>query len=174
MINRIRELIKKGFISKDNSVRNLSKKYLQKARNNIVTMNLLLELNNNQKAKNLLNVPKDYDSYEWAVITGYYSMYSSALALLAEIGFKSKNHTATLRVLEEFFVKKKLLNEKDLSSIKEAHLQKEELEKLSDARHKREIAQYSITKETTKNIAENIKKDAYDFINKVELVLVQG
>ena len=38
----------------------------------------------------------------------------------------------------------------------------------SDARHKREIAQYSITKQTTKDIAEKIKKDSYDFINKCE------
>jgi uncharacterized protein (UPF0332 family) len=38
-------------------------------------------------------------------------------------------------------------------------------------RQKREIAQYSITKQTTKAIAEKIKKDAYDFINKCEEVL---
>ncbi len=173
MTSKIKELIRNGFISKDDSIKNLSKKYLQKARNNLITMNLLLELSNNPKTRDLLNIPKDYDSYEWAVITGYYSMYASALALLAKIGFKSKNHTATLQVLEEFFVKKKLLNEKDLYSIKNAHLQKEELDKLSDARHKREIAQYSITKETTRNIAEKIKKDAYEFINKVELILMQ-
>ena len=47
----------------------------------------------------------------------------------------------------------------------------EEIEKLSDARHKREIAQYSITKQTTKSIAEKIKKDAYDFINKCEEIV---
>jgi uncharacterized protein (UPF0332 family) len=98
-------------------------------------------------------------------------MYTSALALLAKIGFKSKNHTATLVFLEEFFVKKKLLDDISLSLLKNAMMQKEEIEKLSEARHKREIAQYSITKQTTKDIAEKIKKDAYDFINKCDNIL---
>jgi len=92
---------------------------------------------------------------------------------LLKLDLEAKNHTATFLVLEEYFVKKKLLNEKDLLLIKNAHFQKEEIEKLSDARHKREIAQYSITKETTKGIAEKIKKDAYDFINKVEFILIE-
>ena len=57
------------------------------------------------------------------------------------------------------------------SSLKNAILQKEELEKLSEARHKREIAQYSVTKQTTKEIAENIMRDAYQFINTVESII---
>ena len=55
--------------------------------------------------------------------------------------------------------------------LKSAMFHKEEIEKLSDARHKREIAQYSITKQTTKSIAEKIKKDAYDFVNKCEEII---
>jgi len=57
--------------------------------------------------------------------------------------------------------------------LKNAVFQKEELEKLSEARHQREIAQYSITKQTTKDIAEKIKKDAYSFVNTVEEILDQ-
>ena len=38
----------------------------------------------------------------------------------------------------------------------------------------REIAQYSITKQTTKTIAEKIKKDAYDFIDKCEEIVESG
>ncbi len=162
--------LKNGQIMKDKTIVSLAKKYLDKAKNNLVTMNILSELNN-KKSKKLLNIPKDYDSNEWVAITGYYAMYSSALALLAKIGFKSKNHAATLLILEEFFVKKKILSQKDISLINNAHFQKQEIEKLSDAKNKREIAQYSITKQTTKNIAEKIKKDAYDFINKVELII---
>ena len=47
----------------------------------------------------------------------------------------------------------------------------QKIEKLSDARHKREIAQYSITKQTTKSIAEKIKEDAYDFTDKCEEII---
>jgi len=163
--------IRQGQLSKDNSYKNLANKFLQKARQNLITMSILSELNDNKKVKDLLKIPKDYDSNEWVVITGYYSMYTAAISLLAKIGYRSKNHTATLCVLEEFFVKKKILDEDTLILLKSAMFHKEEIEKLSDARHKREIAQYSITKQTTKSIAEKIKKDAYDFINKCEEII---
>ena len=166
--------IKQGQLSKDNSYKNLANKFLQKARQSLITMSILSELNDNKKARDLLKTPKDYDSNEWVVITGYYAMYTAAISLLAKIGYRSKNHTATLCVLEEFFVKKKILDEDILMLLKSAMFHKEEIEKLSDARHKREIAQYSITKQTTKTIAEKIKKDAYDFINKCEEIIESG
>jgi len=163
--------IKQGQLSKDSSYKNLANKFLQKSRQNLVTMSILSELNDNKKARDLLKTPKDYDPNEWVVITGYYAMYTAAISLLAKIGYRSKNHTATLCVLEEFFVKKKILDEDVLMLLKSAMFHKEEVEKLSDARHKREIAQYSITKQTTKSIAEKIKEDAYGFINKCEEII---
>ena len=162
--------LNKEQIIKDKTVVTLAKKYLDKSRNNLVTMNLLSELSN-QKTIELLKIPEDYDPNEWVVITGYYAMYMAALALLAKIGFRSKNHTATLLMLEEYFVKKKHLGKEDLLLIKNAQFHKEEIEKISDARNKREIAQYSITKETTRKISEKIKKDSYNFVNKVEEIL---
>ncbi len=171
MINDINQLIRRGYISKDDSVKKLSQKYLQKARNNLITMSLLSDINNNKKARDLLKIPPDYNSDEWVVICGYYAMYASALSLIAKIGYKSKNHTATIRLLEEFFIKKKLLSKEDLLLLDNALIQKLEIEKLSEARHKREIAQYSVTKQTTKEIAESIKQDAYNFINKTETII---
>ena len=134
-------------------------------------MNILSKIQANKKARNLLGVSKEYNSDEWIVICGYYAMYSSALALLAKIGFRSKNHTATIQVLEEYFVKRKLLDSKSFALLKNAVFQKEELEKLSEARHKREIAQYSVTKQTTKEIANNIILDAFSFVQKAEELL---
>ena len=158
--------IKQGQLSRDNSYKNLADKFLQKARQNLVTMSVLSELNDNKKARDLLKIPRDYDSNEWIVVTGYYAMYTAAISLLAKIGYRSKSHTATLCVLEEYFVKKRILDKDILILLTSARFHKEEVEKLSDARHRREIAQYSITKQTTKDIAEEIKKDAYDFVNK--------
>jgi len=171
MIKDIKQLIGKGFISKDDSVKNLSQKYLQKARNNLVTMRLLSDINNSKKAKDLLKIPSDYDSDEWVVICGYYAMYASALALIAKMGYRSKNHTATIILLEEFFIKNKLMSKEDVGLLKKAIIHKVEIGKLSEARHKREIAQYSVTKQTTKEIAESIKQDAYNFVNKVESII---
>jgi len=171
MTNNVKRLIEQGFIARDSSVKNLAVKYLKKARNNLITMSLLSEVNGNKKARELLKVPIEYNSDEWVVICGYYAMYASALALIAKLGYRSKNHSATIAVLEESFIRKKILTKEDVDVLKNAMLQKEEIEKLSDARHKREIAQYSVTKQTTKEIAENIKKDAYQFINKVESII---
>lgn len=167
-MNPIDFFIKKEQLTKDESIKLLANRFVEKAKTNLITMNILYELNKNEKVRELLNIPLEYDPMEWVAITGYYAMYSSALALLAKIGFKSKNHTATLTVLEEIYVKRKILSKNDLVLLKNAVFQKEEIEKISSAREKREIAQYSVTKHTTEQIAEKIRKDAVSFINKVE------
>ncbi len=171
MIRPIKFYLKRELLIKDESVKRLTNEYLTKAKNNLITLKILDELQNDKPFRKKLNIPEDYSTYEWVVITGYYSMYTAAISLLAKIGYRSKNHTATLCVLEDFFVKKKILDKDILMLLKSAMFHKEEIEKLSDARHKREIAQYSITKQTTKSIAEKIKKDAYDFVNKCEEII---
>lgn len=168
MKRTIKWFMDKGRLDRDDSYKQLAIKFLNKARDNLTTMSVLFDLNGNDKIKELLKVPKEYDPNEWVVICGYYAMYSAALALVAKIGYRSKNHSATILVLEEFFVKKKELDKESIDLLRNAKIRKQEINELSEARHKREIAQYSITKETTKEIAENIKKDAYNFVNKVE------
>ena len=171
MTRSIKFYIKRELLIKDVTVKRLANEYLAKAKNNLITLKILDELQNDKEFRKKYNIPNNYSTYEWVVITGYYAMYTAAISLLAKIGYRSKNHTATLCVLEEFFVKKKILDEDILLLLKSAMFHKEEIEKLSDARHKREIAQYSITKQTTKSIAEKIKKDAYDFVNKCEEII---
>lgn len=68
-------------------------------------------------------------------------------------------------------LEKKILDENIYLTLKNAVFQKGEIEKISNAREKREIAQYSITKQTTKDIAQKIKKDSYSFVNKCEEIL---
>lgn len=163
--------LERAQVIKDKNVIVLSKDYLKKAKNNLITMKILSDVNNNKKVRDLLKIPSYYSSDEWVVIAGYYAMHASALALIAKIGYRSKNYTATIILLEEFFIKKKLMSKEDINLLRKAILQKEEIEKLSEARHKREIAQYSVTKQTTKEIAESIKQNAYSFVNKVELII---
>ncbi len=173
MIKSINFYIKREFLVKDETAKRLANEYLTKAKNNLITLKILDEIQEDKAFRKKYTIPQEYSTYEWVVIAGYYAMYTAAISLLAKIGYRSKNHTATLCVLEEFFVKKKILDEDVLVLLKSAMFHKEEIEKLSDARHKREIAQYSITKQTTKSIAEKIKKDAYDFINKCEEIIRQ-
>ncbi len=164
---------KRELIVKDNSFRLLSNRFLDKSRKNMITLNILSEINDNPKVREILKIPNSYNADEWIVISGYYAMYSSALALLAKIGYKSKNHTATIVALEKFYLKKDLLSKEDLHLLKHASIKKEEIEELSEARKDREIAQYSITKQTTKNIAIRVKVDAKNFLDKCEEILMK-
>ena len=51
-------LIKTPFIAR------LARRFLNKARNNLVTMSILLDLQDNAEAKEALSVPEDYDPTE--------------------------------------------------------------------------------------------------------------
>jgi len=50
--------IKQGQLSEDNSYKNLANKFLQKSRQNLITMSLLSELNNNKKVRDLEPIHK--------------------------------------------------------------------------------------------------------------------
>ena len=160
--------IRKELLIKDNTAERLSGGYLEKARANLITMELLSKATAFRKS---LALPEDYCPDEWVVITAYYAMYMAALACLAKLGYRSKNHAATIAALEEFIVKKKLLERKYLEALNKIKLKKEEIENLNIVRDRREIAQYSVTKETTREIVEKTKKDARKFVDRFEELL---
>jgi len=161
----IETFIKREQLVKDHTVKNLAEPYLKKSRSSIITMELLSKA---EKFKDILSLPKDYTTDEWVVITAYYAMYMSALSLLAKLGFRSKSHTATAVALEELFVKRRLLDKSYLENFENLRIRKEEIEMLREVRDRREIAQYSVTKKITKDIAEKTKSDARKFVDRVE------
>lgn len=55
--------------------------------------------------------------------------------------------------------------------IEKAQLEREHVEQLKLARDRREIAQYSVTKQKTRKIAEEIKADAYMFLQRIERLI---
>ena len=156
---RLKQLIK------DPAVRNLAEPYLKKSRSNLITMEILSKAENH---KTLLTIPKDHSNDEWVVVVAYYAMYMAALSLIAKVSYRSKSHTATAVDLEEFFVKSSLLEKMHFENFKNIRLRKEEIETLRDVRDRREIAQYSVTKRTTKELAEKTKADAHEFVDRIE------
>ena len=76
--------LEKQNIIYEESAKNLIKAHLEKAKHNLRTSDLLI-------------ANKDYN--DWVVISLYYALYHSCLALLAKKGYSSKNHTATLLFL---------------------------------------------------------------------------
>jgi uncharacterized protein (UPF0332 family) len=157
--------LKKEQLVKDITAKNLAESYFRKSRVNLVTMEILSKV---EKHKELLAIPKDHSTEEWVVVIAYYSMYMAALSLLAKIGFKSKSHIATAAALEEFFVKKRLLDKTHFENFENVRMRKEEVELLIEIKDRREIAQYSVTKKTTKELAEETKEYAHKFVDGVE------
>lgn len=163
--------IQEGLLAKTPFIQKLALRFIEKSKNNLITLSILFDLHNNKEARDSLNVPNDYDSSEWVVVCAYYAMYMAASAALAKISYRSKNHTATVLALETFFVKKQLLEENYIKMIEKAQLEKQYVDNLNLARDRREIAQYSVTKETTRRIAEEIKEDAYKFVERIEKLI---
>lgn len=165
MVKSLKWFLDKKLLLKDGTVKNLAGNYMEKARGNLITMELL---NKAIRFREILELPQNYDPNEWVVISAYYSMYMAALSVLAKLGYKSKNHAATIMALEEFLVKKHLLEKEFLQILEKIKIKTEEIEELNKIKDRREIAQYSVTKETTKNIAEETKNDAHIFVDRME------
>lgn len=171
---RLKEFEEKELCGKAQFIQRLGLSYLTKADHSFMVSTILLKLGDNEEAKKVLNIPRDFSAFDWIVITAYYAMYHSALAALASIGYKSDNHTATIIALEVFFVKKNLLEKEFLDKLKQAReLEEEYVQKLRHARRQRETAQYGVTEETGKDAAEKLLKDARHFIDRME-ELVKG
>jgi len=125
----------------------------------------------------VLNLPSDFEMYDWVIIVSYYAMYTSALSALAKFGFKSKSHAATITVLEYNYINRdknngKTLEAKDIHKLTRAYALSEQLIiKLIETKTKRETAQYDATPSITREMAKTALGDADGFISKIEEVL---
>ena len=158
---------------KDLTVINLVSKHLETADKNLELMSIISDLSKNKEAQKALKLPENYSNNEWVIVISYFAMYRSALALLAKIGYKSDNHTATILALERFFVKKDLIGQEYLAMFQHAkdQINKQDIDNLSKGKENREIAQYNVTKTITRAIAEANMKNAYEFVNKVRSII---
>lgn len=160
-------------LSKDATVTSLTSRYLERAEKNLEFMSIISELSKNKEVQKILKLPENYSNDEWIIIASYYSMYHSALALLAKIGYKSDTHTATIFALEKFFVEKELIGQEYLAMFKHSkdQLNKQDIDNLSKGKENREIAQYKVTEAITRAIAEASMKNAYEFVNKIRSII---
>ncbi len=160
-------------LTKDDTVKVLFSKYLEKALRNLDLMQIISQLSTNKEAQKALQLPEDYSNDEWIIIISYYAMYASALALLAKIGYKSDVHTSTIWAIEKFFVEKKIIDSQYLSMLSHAknQISKQDVGALSEGKENRELAQYNVTVETTHLLAETSKKNAYAFVQKARNII---
>ena len=167
-----------GYLRKEQLLKNeeytkLEKPFLKKARKNFTVANLMFKISEQDEFKKALSLSQDFETYEWVIVVSYYSMYVSALAALARQGFKSKSHTATILVLEHYYVhQQKNLEAKHIQQLTKAYTLSEDLiNKLIQTKTKRETAQYDATPGISRENADSALEDADEFITKIEETL---
>jgi uncharacterized protein (UPF0332 family) len=170
---RIERYIKKEQLTKREEFTKLKNSFLQKSRKNFTVANLQFKISEDDEIKNVLALPKNFETYEWTIIVSYYAMYISALAALASIKFKSKSHAATICVLRHYFVNKhKDLKPKHIEILTKAEILSSNLiSKLTRTKTRREVAQYEATPEISRINAIDALKDAEEFITKIEEII---
>jgi len=170
---KIEGYLKKEQISRYDEHKKLEKPFLAKARKNFTVGNLLYRISEQEGIKKMISLASDFETYDWVIIISYYAMYTSALAALAKLGFKSKSHAATITVLEHNYVNEsKSLESNDLHNLIKAYAISEQLiTKLIQTKTKRETAQYDATPAISREMAKTALDDADEFITKIEEIL---
>jgi len=177
--SKIDRYLRKEQLFKNEEHKKLEKPFLTKSRKNFTVSNLLFKISEQEDIKKMINLTSDFEMYDWVIIVSYYAMYTSALAALAKLGFKSKSHAATITVLEHNYIPEekdknngKVLEQKDLHKLVKAYAINEQLiTKLIQTKTKRETAQYDATPSITREMAKTSLDDANEFITKIEEIL---
>jgi len=179
LARKIDRYLKREQLFKDLGHKKLEKPFLIKSRKNFSVANLLFKISEQENMRKLLNMASEFEMYDWVIIVSYYSMYTSALAALAKLGFKSKSHAATINVLEHHYIPKekdkingKALERGDIHKLAKAYAMSEQLiTKPIQTKTKREAAQYDATPSITREMAKTSLDDADEFITKIEEIL---
>src|SRR3989338_4542379 len=122
------------------------KEYLEKEINFFVTKKQIKKIENNKELVNahvkksrhnleFYKLNKEYSKFnDWLIVTLYYSLYHSALALITNRNYSSKNHYATIIIL----IKEYGITKDEVKLMDELLISKEDAElytNLKDDRH---------------------------------------
>jgi len=119
-----------------------------------------------------INTLKDSKFSDWSLVGCYYAVYQSALSLLINKGFFSKNHDATLCILIKEYMKKEL-DEEDIKLLNNPQLRNEDILTYVQSKEEREKASYSTQILFDKEMITELKKKAIVFVNKCREILEQ-
>lgn len=151
--NELEFHLRKGNVTKFIGAKDLVKAHLEKSKHNLGLVNLLIE---NGKYN------------DWIIVSLYYALYHSCLALLANKGYSSKNHTATLLFLIKNYSD---FSCEEVEMIEELSISKSDAEFYTDLKQERHNASYSTKNIFTKDKVTELRKKTISFINKVEAIL---
>ncbi|MCG2718400.1 MAG: HEPN domain-containing protein [Nanoarchaeota archaeon] len=108
--------------------------------------------------------------YDWVAISYYYAVYHAALALLANLDYKSKSHLATLcGIIVHYYHKTKLLEKEHIEIL--GKISKANVEQFRETQSLRERASYGTSTNFEKSLANLAKEDSINFVNKIKEIL---
>lgn len=162
-----------GDLRIDPTITALVKHHVDKARHNIETGSLLMEVSKDKESKKKLKVSADYIGYDWTISCGYYAMFHAATAALAAIGIKAQSHESLIEGLEYHFVlKEKAIDSEDIEKIKSAkRLDEKYVNRMWATKSKRNTAQYKADSVIAQKDAEKIYRNAIDFADTIESLI---
>jgi len=130
----------------------LVKSHLKKARHNI----------------EFYKLNKQNDKFnDWLIVILYYSLYHSALALITNKNYSSKNHYATILLL----IKEYTITKEEAELLNELSINKEDAELYTNLKEDRHNASYSTNLKFTNEKIKEYEDKVLNFINKTEELL---
>lgn len=127
----------------------LVQSHLKKARHNIEFYKL-------NKQHNKFN--------DWLIVTLYYALYHSALALITNKNYFSKNHYATILIL----IKEYSITKDEAELLNELSINKEDAELYTNLKDDRHEASYATDIKFDQETIIDYENKVLDFINKTE------
>lgn len=104
---------------------------------------------------------------DWLIVTLYYSLYHSALALITNKNYSSKNHYATILIL----IKEYSISEEEANLIKNLSINKEDAELYTNLKEDRHDASYATNIKFDEETIKKYEEEVLDFMNKTEELL---
>jgi len=136
-------------IKKINSNKELVKSHIDKAKHNLA----FYKLNKDNLEFN-----------DWLIVTLYYSLYHSSLALITNKNYMSKNHYATMLLL----ISEYLVSKEEINLFENLSINKEDANLYTTLKNDRQNASYSTQNIFSKELIEKYEKGVINFIIKTE------
>ena len=109
------------------------------------------------------------DFNDWLVVTLYYSLYHSALALITNRNYASKNHYATILIL----IKEYSITKEEVKLLNELSISKEDAELYTQLKDDRHDASYATNIKFDNQTIQDYEDKVLNFINKAEELIQQ-
>ena len=152
------------------------KEYLEKELNFFITKKQIKKIDKNPELVNshikktrhnleFFKLNKEHPKFnDWLIVTLYYSLYHSALALITNKNFSSKNHYATILIL----IKEYAITKDEARLLNELSINKEDAELYTTLKDDRHNASYATNIKFSQETIDNYESQVLDFINKTE------